>query len=864
LTSRLRRGRPTPWGLLALLGLLLLAVLGGLAGRDGKDGFLFGLPAGLWAVIQEPVVLAVLAAATVIWVIYASRRALLWRLATAPGPVVLTGVENATSQRDLPVRDMSITFQQHLSRAHLTAAGMPGGAPAVPFLHLLKETELDVKKPFGFVGGVLGLALPTHAYELKLTLLDREETDGCGVLVELLVVPAQMTMAHRYWAPTWDRAVERAANESAALLLPRTRRCTGPWSAWRWRVLPGPLFDSYEQARQMLEERRLEEALAHYYDALRQDPSNAEIGFELGLAQERMGLWLDALLSYHRVFRPRPRPRRPWPESLPGRRITRRADALARYRYLKVLGFGERLAGQWVTTGDRPSIVDSESSLAWTLRDDERREVRRQLREILRHRYATLSERELELAIGPDDRRAGPRHAVRNLISRALADPPPGGDAQQIRREQESRLRVLFVVFAEHEARRLLHDSRFQSFHRLGVGITRLSIEITGVLNVRRRERFQGKPLVIPTGEEDGLDELLFGAKLAARIRRSRQYADHYNAACAFAIPLLLIGPRRGRLESRERNAAISHAVRELHAAIDAADPGVVAGRRHWILSEDPDLAELRKTSAFRTFEIERFPSSHRVAARPRDVHQYELSEHAANLVATSARRIEREWHRRGEQAAVSELTDIHVIQSWWEEETENWEQIRRFAVDHRDWRTRLEWVRRIQSFALRHGQAPYTPRYPNYEDAAMAIPESGSGRDLDDAAIRRVKAATQRMVSVAGILSARAVDEASSARRWHEHLMKLDDRGRTLSRDALRTLCESHAALWAVLARMFESPLDSRESVDAAIDRLTAAFDDCPLPPAGIGVIVPTVSQVGDMSDDGLGRTTRRFVPTS
>ena len=66
-----------------------------------------------------------------------------------------------------------------------------------------------------------------------------------------------------------------------------------------------------------------------------------------------------------------------------------------------------------------------------------------------------------------------------------------------------------------------------------------------------------------------------FGRPLARRIRRSRRYVDHDNAACTSAVALLHIGPRSGRLGSRERDAVVAHAVAELHAAIDAADRGL-------------------------------------------------------------------------------------------------------------------------------------------------------------------------------------------------------------------------------------------------------------------------------------------------
>jgi hypothetical protein len=78
-TSRIRRDRPGPWGLLAVIGVALLCVLGGLAGRPTEGGTALGLPSGLWKTLQSPLVLAALAAATLISISYALRRSLLWR-----------------------------------------------------------------------------------------------------------------------------------------------------------------------------------------------------------------------------------------------------------------------------------------------------------------------------------------------------------------------------------------------------------------------------------------------------------------------------------------------------------------------------------------------------------------------------------------------------------------------------------------------------------------------------------------------------------------------------------------------------------------------------------------------------------------
>jgi hypothetical protein len=216
---------------LAVIGsLLALSLIGSVAGRKSSDGATHGIGGGLAEIVQLPAMLAIFSGAALLWLVYAVRRILLCWRARAPGPILVLPLENATRQDTLPIRDLGLQLQQLLSRVRLPAAEIPGGSASVEFIQQLTQTELDVKRPLGFIGGILGLTVPTHAYEAKVTLLEREDAPSCGVALEMTILPRRLATFHRYWEDTWERSIERAAHGIAADVLPANtamRRAVG-------------------------------------------------------------------------------------------------------------------------------------------------------------------------------------------------------------------------------------------------------------------------------------------------------------------------------------------------------------------------------------------------------------------------------------------------------------------------------------------------------------------------------------------------------------------------------------------------------------------------------------------------------------
>jgi hypothetical protein len=386
---------------------------------------------------------------------------------------------------------------------------------------------------------------------------------------------------------------------------------------------------------------------------------------------------------------------------------------------------------------------------------------------------------------------------------------------------------MLFPTLAQHEAREFLRDTRYQRVHRLSPALSRTSLQISEVCTTRRRERAQGKPMVVGDISDEALYRRMFGKRLTRKLMRSTLYADHFDAACALSIPLLNnsiglnVGRRSGRVvDQRDRATLVRCAVRELHRAIDCADSQVMALRWDWIVSEDPDLDELRRTTQFRAFEAARLPSAKRAPRRSSQAQQIELARHAAQLVSSAARMLEREWHNRASRADGGRAIDVHDVHAWWDEQRENWDAVARLAIDHRDWRTRLQWIHRMQSQALRQGSRAFVIRHPVYaEDPIDVHALSGGASQLDDTALRRIKAAAARMARLDEFLreSFVAFKDPEGARAWRTNLLRFDALRDDLGGATVRELCRGCAALWAGLALWFEAEVDSPAAVEAA-----------------------------------------------
>jgi hypothetical protein len=774
-----RLPRVVRWSSAVLVGLAALVAVAYLHGNEPAANE--KLLTSLHKTLAEPGVAALAGFAAALVVAWGVRHLILEYLAWRPGPIVAEdfaaspGVEGADAGR------LTATFRDRLAFSHLqTAAPVPAPAQQGNFM--------DVLTAGGAGGGLLGslltllrAAVPGHAYEVRGTLVSRTDPQGCGVTVHVVRASGGAEPGKTFWDSCWEDAIRRAADHATAAILPRTRLSRSPWSGWRGFELPSTLFHSYERAAELERERRYDEALDLYYKALEADPMNLGLRLQIGFLQEKLALFLDALATYQGIFevaRPGERPdassdrppdllltRRARRDRLrqfyrlPARRDRERVLLVAKYRRAVLLG-GQELPKQWATrrSGSRAGR-----------RDAQRHQLRKRLRPALRD----LVRRADESRIGKGELRA------------VLAQPEQKGGSDLRRRFEE--LLVRSAIHELSELRRQLPRSRPRGDGEL----SRQAVDLARLWMKERLARTLSQPVL-------GADELSRRIrKIEGRARGFKRWQEHYNAACVYALPLLDT-PKR---DKEEVDALATLAVERLKRAIACADSGYVASRRDWLISDDPDLDGLRPEPAFKGFEAMYFPAAARTPRRPRDLHKWEVSRYTIDLLGATAERWEQAWRRRRD-GLESDL-DVAVPSEWLRIEASAWSRVRKVAINHRHWQSRIALVKDMRRWSLGHGLEPLAVQFPRFTE------DDGPWRDEDgDKApdvSRMVKAHGSRLESVAGTIerhngrsgSCRLVDDLE---HWQSELARLDPGAHPLSRLEAARVCESHAELWSAL----------------------------------------------------------------
>ena len=208
--------------------------------------------------------------------------------------------------------------------------------------------------------------------------------------------------------------------------------------------------------------------------------------------------------------------------------------------------------------------------------------------------------------------------------------------------------------------------------------------------------------------------------------------------------------------------------MRHLEQAMGRADSAYVAGRRNWLISEDPDLDGLRSHVSFKHFEAMYFPSPRATPQRPRDLHQWELSRYTQDLLTATAWRWEACWHRRGRR--LDSRPDLHEMLDWWTDEASAWERVQQVARHHRHWRARYELIADMQGWTAKYGLEAMAVSHPRYTD------DSGDGTgegQQEGAAERTVAARDLRLKELDGRIAhvEREKQEACSPAARHQAL---------------------------------------------------------------------------------------------
>jgi hypothetical protein len=776
-------------------------------------------------------------------------------LAWRPGRIDVGTLVAGPSVDDADLPQLTMSLRQRLAVLRLQApAPVPGTAPEGDFLEVLSRGTVDAGNILGTLLSLVRAAVPSHAWQVTGVLVKRRKTPCFGVTMQVIRLPDGGNPPQTLWAASWDEAVRRAADSATATVLTRTRLCRSPWASWRRFVLPGELLEAYEQAVRLEEDRCYDAALDAYSRALDHDPMNLVIRLHIGQLQEKLALYLDALAIYQGMLNSNKRdvhPRRVewWRYRFAARAERHRALLIARYRRVVLLG-GDALAQQWRTTADGPR---------WTARDCRRRDLRERLRW------------QLEDDLTAAGRKHGLERFGRLSPETLLAEPKvgPAGDRDDDR-ATHLELRELLALAALDGVKGLGRTTRISRSE-----LTARSVRLTGVcIGVRlrwiRSELLKERADRLPTPAELErgrwpltVADVERAVKRATWLAPARRWHEHYNAACAYALPL------RVDVDDPERFAC--KAIHHLEQSTTHASSAFIVSRRDWLLSEDPDLDGLRAAPAFKNFEAVFFPGEVATPPRPRHVHRVETARYIRDLLVGTAWRWEEVWHERGRTLAPQ--TSIHTMLTWWSDERRAWALVRSVAVDFRHWRARLDLLAAMRGWSERYGFDPLDVCFRRYEEDPLpeAMPDSrtaptngrtaGRIRSLplghlwDGAATvwRRgtphgssavgeqpcatiegpsgqaaIDRAACRLARLARILEDQEPQQAAQAmlaqiERWEATLRELDAGASEPKRLAVAQLCHHHAALWQRLAEWLATGVfdDDTERVAAFEDQV-------------------------------------------
>jgi hypothetical protein len=779
-------------------GVGMLAVLAYMTGSGPpaeSDGF---FDAVLIASSQTAPTVALVSVALVT-LAYSFRHLWLEWLAYRPGRIEVDPFTPGGSVGECDVEQLTLQFRKRLAGVRLQAPKpVPGAASEGDFLEVLGRAGVDAGNMLGSLLSLARAAKPRHAWQVHGVLVEREEAPRFGLTVQVVQVPDGGSPPVTLWGASWEEAVTTAADYATAAILTRTRLCRTPWATWRRYVMPGRLLRAYESGVDFERDRRYDEALDCYFRASVEDPKNLALRLHIGQLQEKLALHLDALATYMGMLSvdgARPKNRLWRHDGFRARAERRRARLVARYRCVILLG-GSELGAQWWRTG-RPDGT-------WTERDSRRRELRSRLRGDLGKGMQKVAEKHAGNRVG----KLAPRELLDEV---APAAAPASSDDRRC-----LELRELFALAALDEAQVVLADSR-GLLHDRRVGLSAESVQLTMLCIELRltwlRQRLR-KPGVAatPTSVDairDRVDAIEHGGEFT-------RWHEHYNAACASALPLLDHKACEATGVSEDFARA---AVERLEKATGHADSAYISGRRDWLLSEDPDLDGLRAHDAFKDFEAVYFPADRATRLRPPHPQRLESSRYVVELLVQTSLLLERTWHARGR--ALDGHPDVHTVLRWWADEQETWRLVRALAVDYRHWRTRFELLDHLRRWADANGLERLAVKFPRYEEdpfceSRLAQESSAAvARELADGAVEDADTRLAAIAEAAPKTQATDPPVVRNMRMLQATFRAQDSRGRAPRRFLLAALCDHHAALWQLLREWLDAER-GKECVDA------------------------------------------------
>ncbi len=659
----------------------------------------------------EPSVALPLAFALLIALAYGARRLRLEWLAWRPGRIQVPDF-TAPGIASASARQLSDKFRDRLAGMRLASStAAPSTQTESNFLDVLGSTGVSSSNVLGTLLALLQAAVPSFTHEIRGTVVELAGSPRkYRVSLQIARLPNGGFSQVDVEEADLDRAIRRAADSATAAILPQTRLCRGPWVAWRRYTMPGELFSAYEDACRHEEQRHYDLAHELYYRALEYDPMNLMLRLELGQLQEKLQMFLEALVTYTAMeFIARPADAA-LPAGLYRRRAERereRALLLARYRRAVLLA-------EW-------SFVREWSE---TAAGDSARAVRGgALRDQLRPWLA---------------RRLGQSESSRNESPAAMALLDRLAMGKPLCRQQQLDLHGALTKLAGDEIARLRRDLPHWTWLGRRPPLTVRALDLTGLCIDER-----GRASPPREGRPRTVRELKTAVrkieKPYPRLRRQtlQRWSEHYNAACLFAIALL------GEVDERDRDKYAEHAIERLERAAASADSSFIVRQRDWVTTEDPDLDRLRPRAPFKAFEAQYFPASQPTVRRPIDEPQLAEVRCTRDLLIAVARAWEEVWRKR---AAAAPEDGPRVGERWWRDEHEAWRHVHEVSLK-RDWRSRLELVQATRRWQASYGLERVESVFARYEQDALAVREDS---EVDTVAEGEIEATNKRLSDVA------------------------------------------------------------------------------------------------------------------
>lgn len=692
--------------------------------------------------------------ATVIGVmlLFLVRRARLDWLAVRPGPVEIRPLEDASQPQidEDRRRRYNVELREDLAASQLyETTSVPGDLETERIIEVFRDAQSGGR--LAMLGAIWTFLWPSRAFVVTATLRTRSEEPKFGVSVTVRRLPRPGVELDTHWSGDFDRALQRAAFAVTAHILPQTRACDRPpWGQWRTksrdRPMPMELMRHYQRAKRMVAERRYDEALSLYHEALLYDADNVYLQYDIGQIFERLHLYPDAVRLYTLLTN------RLFPLDGTGGRVvaftrpTLHDDPfMVRYRYVGGLTTGSRLARELL-------MPDWKVLRDWLQYDFEERTtgLRREGRHLRPWRSTELAGLRVELAelfdaawrdsLPPESALA--RHGLTSVLvhdPRLDTEPTFRAErpdlAEEWHRLEPRQARVLaveefFLHVAGLEMRSLKRDFEMHPPSRRTHGrrssLTMVVLGLVELLIDYRKRRF--RPLGAFGGSwPPNLTQMRTELSEKAGYRTdSQRWLEHYVAACFLALPLEF------DTEQQDRHVPFAQAaVRALERAQECGDEiDFVTSKRYWLLAGDPDLAGLRQYDCFRAFEARVYRHPSPPAVNPA---RYELFHYMRLGLAQGAEVMESLWLQRlGRDAATLSPRNL---ERWFRMERRAWETVVRLSRFHQQWQTRSAALEALRTLAGYLGTSarpvPFPEMTRDYYSIGVGTPEH-SRRRLD------------------------------------------------------------------------------------------------------------------------------------